>query len=405
MRTEKRGFIAFFVMLFWACLAWMMFLFIAIINELPSAIGEACGEILENITKPLEEDLSSEENPSIYENRVVWSDYAKVDDEDEEENDEEAEDVARNIFLYDMNIGETTRLTFSKNDQDYPKIYGDYVVWLEYVGEYEEGKPREVHLLNIAINEDLVIANNYLDNHSPSIFEQYVCWLRGYDTGSYINWDVMLYDIEGCTTLNITEQDEDTDRISPVIYANNLCWSEPVNQSVICYNIDTAEKSVYTLEEAKPYDIDIYENLVAIEGRLEDGNSNIYLLDIDSGTIQQLTETPLARENPKIYGDVVIWSQEYNFDPELCAEVPEYCFNILMLNLKTGEARFPIANTQTPQLDHDIWGDHIVWEGYEVEKEEGEEESDNNSSQSCGSDIYLYSVSKDEYKCISCKED
>jgi len=394
---KRRGFVTLIAMLFCAALVGTILLVVSIINAIPDAVGDACGQIMEEIFKPLEEEPPSAENPSIYENLVVWSDYAKVDDEDEKNNkgDEETEELARNIFLYDINTGKITQLTFSKNDQDYPKIYGDYVVWLEYVGGYEGDVSSQVHLLNLKTNQESIIAREDLDNKALSIFGNRVSWLRG-DTNY---WDVMLYNIENDMTLNITEQDEVALRTSPVVYENILCWSEPVNQYIICYNIDTSEKSVYTLEGARPYDIDIYEDLVVIEGRLGDGNSNIYLLDTDSGTIQQLAGTPLARENPKIHGDIVIWGEEYNLDPESCAENPEYCFNILLLNLKTGEARFPMANTQAPQLNHDIWGEHIVWENYK------EEDSDNNSSQSCGSDIYLYSISKDEYECVSCKED
>ena len=57
----------------------------------------------------------NQENPSIYENLLVWQDNQGGNSYD--------------IFMYDLNTGDLTQITDEDFNQYNPEIYGNYIVY------------------------------------------------------------------------------------------------------------------------------------------------------------------------------------------------------------------------------------------------------------------------------------
>jgi beta propeller repeat protein len=76
------------------------------------------------------------------------------------------------------------------------------------------------------------------------------------------------------------------------------------------------------------------------------GNAEIVMYNITSGEERRLTNTSSDENNPKIFGDLVVW---------------EYGNDIILYNLSSNETR-RISDESYNQVDPSIWGNYIVWE-------------------------------------------
>ncbi|MEM3074576.1 MAG: hypothetical protein QW727_01385 [Candidatus Pacearchaeota archaeon] len=59
---------------------------------------------------------SNQSFPSIYENKIVWTDYRNRN---------------LDIYMYDISTKKETRITTNPSNQSFPSIYGNKIVWID----------------------------------------------------------------------------------------------------------------------------------------------------------------------------------------------------------------------------------------------------------------------------------
>jgi beta propeller repeat protein len=144
----------------------------------------ATGECLGRITANGYDDIS----PQTDGNYVVWLGFSLPSGETFLPGGE--------IFLYDISLGQITRVTNDSNVESYPQIANGRVVWASHaVGNSVE--PGEIFLYDIATGLTQQLTNDALDDSSPRIDDQSVVWVQEDITGTT---SLFIYDIDTETT-------------------------------------------------------------------------------------------------------------------------------------------------------------------------------------------------------------
>ncbi len=96
---------------------------------------------------------------------------------------------------------------------------------------------------------------------------------------------------------------------------------------------------------------------VALSSKLQPPpNFDVFLLDLDTGEIKQLTTEEHAQMYPRIYGDIVVWLDARHQPPEIHPSSRD----VYALDLKTGKETRITADT-TAEGYMAVSGDYIAW--------------------------------------------
>lgn len=114
-------------------------------------------DILEETETVIASGPARQINPQIYENIIVWQEEREVTTEEYAFNFpglidncyaiEPATNYENDIYMYNIDTGETTLVTGEPEEESNPAIYGDYIVWA--VGR--PGSPAETNVIDIGI--------------------------------------------------------------------------------------------------------------------------------------------------------------------------------------------------------------------------------------------------------------
>jgi len=147
-----------------------------------------------------------------------------------------------------------------------------------------------------------------------------------------------------------------------------------VGQYLNVYNLTTREKrQVIELPDSRVADMaSIYENKIvwasvdkdeyfrhAISSKIEPApNYDVFLLDLDTSQVQQLTTEEHAQMSPRIYGDTVVWLDARN---QPLNQYPPP-FDVYALDLKTMKERRLTENATAEGYSQlSISGNVVVW--------------------------------------------
>jgi len=125
-------------------------------------------------------------------------------------------------------------------------------------------------------------------------------------------------------------------------------------------------------------------------------NWDVFILDLETSEVRQLSTEEHAQMTPRIYGDTVIWSDARNQD----ADKLPFSYDIFAYNLKTGkETRITNNTTVNGYNQASISGNYVVWTDMR--------HADMSVASSAGSDsvynneIYLYDLNTGEERRIT----
>jgi len=261
-------------------------------------------------------------------NYVVWSDLRN---EETPIGDLGSYDVANaDIFLYDLSTGKEKQLTADPSAQISPRIWDNYIVWMDNASDEIKEYPShwQIILYNIETGEQKTISSGDGGHTSPDIDAGNVVWEDGrhvtdrlYRAGGNVpenNTDIYLYRIETGETLPIaTEKYKEG---QPRISGNLVTWvafNGSYKGNIFVYDMDTGKTLQVT-------DLDVDQNTPVINGKfvawmderngssthdvgLGPHDSNIYLADLERGTEVRITGdgpqiSPLISERWIVYG-------------------------------------------------------------------------------------------------------
>jgi len=153
-----------------------------------------------------------------------------------------------------------------------------------------------------------------------------------YEEGNIIGRYFTTFNLESQEKKRILQISEDRMTNTPSIYQNKLVWASGDKDELMRHGLSS------TLQQPPNYDI--------------------FLLDLDTNEITQLTDEEHAQMSPLIYGDTVVWVDNRHQTSE---QYP-FPFDIYAYDLKTGQETRVTKNTTVEVYNQlAIDGSTIVW--------------------------------------------
>jgi TolB protein len=178
-------------------------------------------------------------------------------------------------------------------------------------------------------------------------------------------------------------------------------------QYISAYNLRTKERERFL--EIDPHSVragapSIYENLVVwsaadiSEEQQDEFDWNVFLLDLDTGEVRQITDDQHVQMEPRIYGNTIVWldnrhgtGERYPYPQPL---------DVYAYDLSTGEEKRITAATTVEGYSHPaVSGSFVVWTDSrhadpEVVRHATNEPDYNN-------EIYMYDLATDEERRVT----
>ncbi len=169
-----------------------------------------------------------------------------------------------------------------------------------------------IYLYDIPTGAITTIASNEYGLFNPSIYGGKVVY-TSYANG---NADIYLYDIEKGATKQITSNPYNQDLAR--IYGDVIVWDDSRSehekdsratnrQDVYLYNLSSGVESALIKSRLPDRFPDIYGNKIVSEIYLKGTYGNIYVYDLSTQNLEEITSEPKGHNRPHIYGDKVVY--------------------------------------------------------------------------------------------------
>ncbi len=205
----------------------------------------------------------------------------------------------------------------------------------------------------------------------PHVFEDKIVWTEIITDG---NTNIYMCDIDGpdnmCGTGNDKKiEDSQNTKFIGDIDSNKIVWLEPVESGILLQSYDLLLETKKTLADinALPipsyYGPKIYENnIVWADNR--NGNQDIFLFDILTNEITQVTTDTNNQREPEIYNNRIIWADERNFQDGYGKEIFIYDIDSQQESLLIPAVTLTIGSLLRPT----IYENSIVWQDSRSDK-------------------------------------
>ena len=255
---------------------------------------------------------SNKINSDICDNIIVYEDDRNVNEEDW------LTITNVDIFGFDLLKNEEFPICTNPYRQGYPKIYGNNVVWQDHRNDPDgdiggEFHNADIYIFNLITKEEIQITNDPNDQLYPDIYENNVVWADFRDTTDFgsNDYNIYMYNLETHEEHRIT--DAFRSQTKPNIYGNYIVWEDwrYSRSDIFYYDMSTEEENYITRDTNYQNDPEIYENKIAwSDGR--NGNKDIYLFDLETNEEKQITNNPEIQRDPEIYNNFIIWIDHRN---------------------------------------------------------------------------------------------
>ncbi|MBU7045437.1 MAG: hypothetical protein HXS54_03290 [Theionarchaea archaeon] len=266
-------------------------------------------------------DTNNQYYPEIYGDIVVWS--------------EETNGIT-DIFAYNLQAKEKFPVSTALNDQKFPKIYGDTVVWQD-----ARNGNSDIYGYNLKTKEEFPITTELHDQYSPAVYEDIVVW---------VDWrsGIHIYGLNLKTNEEFMIQTRSNPWF-PEIYGDYVVWRDgSSNAELWGFNLKTKRKFQIATSNSQAMTHAIYEDIVVWTEKSFSG-SGICARNLETGEQFWITRgSDLGF--PSIHGDIVVWadySRSGNHD-------------IYGYNMKT-EEEFRVTYDPCNQGHPAVYGDYVVW--------------------------------------------
>lgn len=280
-------------------------------------------------TVRLTNDAAYQRDPDVFEDRVVWQDYA-VRNADIRG----AEINLENLEWQRMNIP-------GRDGADWaPRVGQKGVVWWSPTGS-DEG---EIYLWQGG--EIMNVSDHGSQQWDPDIWENTIVW-EDWRKG---NPDIYSFNL---TTEKIaTPSAERSYEEKPSVWKDIVVWHDFQGFSIYYRDMSTGEGGPLDKETADPPDQrnqDISDDLVVWQDK-RNGNWDIYGYNLASRQPVEIYSGPRNQTNPSVSGDYVVWEDDSRGNKDIRG-----------INLLTREI-FDIAATDKDEITPAIDGQLVVWE-------------------------------------------
>ncbi|MFH1642765.1 MAG: C1 family peptidase [Nanoarchaeota archaeon] len=205
------------------------------------------------------------------------------------------------IRFYDISTGEYTTVFEDIEDQEYPDISGDKIVWRRSI----DGVPPQLYIYDISTQEMSKLTDGSWTQNPPAISGNRVVWSDARDspTGRH---DIFMKDISTGTETRITLQSES--QLDPDISGDKIVFRGNRNSqwNIFLYDISTGVETQITTGTHSKGHVRIFGDIIVWEDNRA-GNYDIYVYDISTGEEYAITQDLWDQKAPSVSGNSVVY--------------------------------------------------------------------------------------------------
>jgi beta propeller repeat protein len=280
------------------------------------AVALGCDEV--QITT----DESDQFGAAIHEDYVVWNDERNGN---------------RDIYLYDLESGDEVQLTTDESDQQTPTVYGERAAWVDM----SDGQ--HVYVYDLESEEGEVVTSGNQKYQTPELEGNNLVYGYHAPWSSGTRWNVFLYDLvsdEG----RVVYPDKGEHQYLPSIDESKIAWLRDGN--VFLFDVFVRQITQSSTVAGQPV---VSGSRVVWQDEIN-GNWDVYMYDLDTGSHYQITNEESDQMNPAIYGDKIVWQDDREGD-----------WDVYELDLSTGVEEV-VSAAAGDQTSPRIFENTIVWE-------------------------------------------
>ena len=337
-------------------------------------VGNAAAVQKEGTETQITTSTSSQLNPAIYGERIVWQDGRNG-------GNEEYWNPTGNwdIYMYDVSTSTETQITTSESCQINPAIYGDKIVWQDD----RDGKS-DIYMYDLSTQQETQISTSGTAYY-PAIYGDRIVWKDDRDGIS----DIYMYDLSTSQETKISTRGyafSGSSYSGPDIYNDKIVWQESYESDfsthrLVMYDLSTQQETQIVEEYLiMPYSgfygFAIHGDKIVYNYFTTDDSGFIDMYDLSTQQTTGGVVGSFIPASPAVYGDRIVWV-ETSYEGDYNGEHESY-FNIYMNDLST-QQETQISTSGTAQYPA-IFGDRMVWQ----------DERNGNL------DIYMFTLASDE---------
>ena len=259
---------------------------------------------------------------------------------------------------------------FPTNDeQQAPDIWGNIVVWQQFVSEYGD---YDIYFADINDPEELAVyvIGDANDQLNPAVFEDTIVWQDYVQWQGAADWDIRaadIYDLDD-PQVYVVSGIVDNNETNPAIHGNIVVWEDGNAGDFNIYGADITDLgnpmefqiSAFEYDQQEPA---IFRTIVVWQDNFF-GDWDIYAADIWQRN--KPLEFPVSyseknEQNPVIWDNVVVWQDNFSGNWDIyAADISD--FNILHEVDPNNIIEFAVSTNEFSQTNPDINGNIIVWQ-------------------------------------------
>jgi beta propeller repeat protein len=172
---------------------------------------------------------STQVDPDIYKDRIVWHDYRNMGDNPYEH---------VQIYMYNLSTSVETPVNYGEGVyfvQNPPRIYGDRIVWMAE----SVGTNYNIYVYDLSTSTLTMIGYPYGTGYDsqPAIYGNRVVWTQWAEPG---NSDIYMYDLSTSTGTQITTNKSMQE--APAVYGDRIVWQDSRNENYDIYMATLSSK-------------------------------------------------------------------------------------------------------------------------------------------------------------------
>jgi beta propeller repeat protein len=255
------------------------------------------------------------------------------------------------------------------DEQELPDIWGDIIVWQQFVAEYGD---YDIYIADINNpSEPLVfVIGDSNDQTSPAVYENMVVWQDYVVWEGSADWDIRVADINNLAEPQIFAVSDivDNNECNPAIHGNTVVWQDGDAGDFNIYGADITDLSNPVEFQIAEFEHDqqnpaVYRTTVVWQDNFF-GDWDIYAADIWRRNKPE--EAPVSyiendQQRPAIWGNIVVWQDNFFGDWDIyAADISD--FDRLSRAEPNNPVEFAITTNESSQMNPDIEENIVVWQ-------------------------------------------
>jgi len=257
----------------------------------------------------------------------------------------------------------------STDDQQSPDIWGNIVVWQQFVAEYGD---YDIYIVDINNPDELApfVIGDANDQINPAVYDDIVVWQDYVVWEGSADWDIRAADIFDLNEPQIFAVSDiaDNNECNPAIHGNTVVWEDGEAGDFNIFGADITDLGNPVEFQIAAFEHDqqspaIFRTTVVWQDN-GFGDWDIYAADIwqrNKPVEAAVSYIEKDQQSPAIWGNIIIWQDNFFGDWDIyAADISD--FEMLRQADPNNVAEFAVAANEFSQMNPDIDNNIIVWQ-------------------------------------------